>query len=133
MTRVTYSVAPSYHYNRSLIECSKFENVSPEVQRCLQQDLYVDDILTGANSEAESKLQTKLRGTVKQAKFDMRKRISNKKEINLMLLPPPKYRQSREKLEFFDTEHTNTQYSLHLETQSRYFCVQSSTFALTKV
>ena len=61
MTRVTYSVAPSqYHSNRSLIECSKFENVSPKVQRCLQHDLYVDDILTGANSEAEAKLQTKL-------------------------------------------------------------------------
>ena len=98
MTRVTYGVASSSH---SSIKCLMVlaKTASPEVRRIIERDMYVDDLLSGADSiERALAIQTELIELLQSAGFQLRKWTSN--NLDLIKALPPDYRESKDELVF---------------------------------
>ena len=71
MTRVTYGVASSSHHSiKCLMVLAK--SASPEVWRIIERDMYVDDLLSGADSiERALAIQTELIELLQSAGFQL--------------------------------------------------------------
>ena len=98
MTRVTHGVASSSHHSiKCLMVLAK--TASPEVRRIIERDMYVDDLLSGADSiERALAIQTELIELLQSAGFQLRKWTSN--NLDLIKALPPDYRESKDELVF---------------------------------
>ncbi len=76
------------------------------MKQTIERDFYVDDILTGAQSEDSAiSLQTNLISTLAHGQFDLSEWISS--SLSVVLHLPEAFREANEKLEFLDREHVN--------------------------
>ena len=103
MTRVTYGVtSSSFHSIRSLLELAK---TAPEkVRRIIENDMYVDDLLTGCSNIEEAKdLQDQLIETLQTGGFPLRKWTSNSPELIKRL--PETLRETKDDITFQDEEY----------------------------
>ena len=98
MTRVTYGVASSSHHSTKCLMV-RAKTASHEVRRIIERDMYVDDLLSGADSiEKALAIQTELIELLQSAGFQMRKWTSN--NLDLIKALPPDYRESKDELVF---------------------------------
>lgn len=94
---VTFGTTPApYLAVRSLQQLAVDEKVNfPNAAKATLNDFYVDDLMTGADTEIEAiKLQTDLIAMLHRGGFEIRKWASN--SPNVTLSAPPEYREIRE-------------------------------------
>ena len=97
MTRVTYGIASSsYHSIRPLRQLAE-ECLDDKIRLAINNDMYVDDLLTGTSSYDEAQqLQDNIISTLATAGFDIRKWTSS--EPSLVERLPPKFRETEDEL-----------------------------------
>jgi hypothetical protein len=106
MTRVTYGVASSsYHSTKGLQEVAKNHSSSPDIQRVIEDDFYVDDLLTGARTLEEAiQLEDDLISTLAAGQLPLRKFSSNFPELVTRL--PTDLQEAGEAFELRDRDHS---------------------------
>ena len=103
MTRVCYGITSAcYHSIRSVVELAK--TAPARVRKVLENDMYVDDLLTGCSNISDARtLQDTLIAVLQQGGFPLRKWTSNESELIKRL--PVDLRETKDELTFESDEY----------------------------